>query len=168
MNAANMEKLRRKLEGDGYRLTAVETPVEYGRFEALSSAFHVALPISNDWRAAAWILERSWPNEYARVTVERVEPSEEKDERKNLTILYQTGNQSLEELLSFPIHSSMSKQEHDSPEVGREKQRRLLGETAQKRQRKRPHPQETESPPPKVIHPALTGRLRPEWKGNGK
>jgi len=69
--------------------------------------------------------------------------------------------------------------ETDSPEVAREKQRRLLGETAQKRHRERPHPQETESdappeetisdaPPPKIVHPALTGRIRPEWKGNGK
>jgi hypothetical protein len=26
-----------------------------------------------------------------------------------------------------------------------------------------------DAPPPKiVVHPALTGRIRPEWKGNGK
>jgi hypothetical protein len=127
---------------------------------------------------AEWLLERSWPNEYART--ERVEQIGEKaDEKKNsgVTILYQGGNLSLAELLSFPIHSSM-KQETDSPEVAREKQARLLGQTAQKRQRERPHPQETESdappqekisdaPPPSVVNKALTGRIRPEWR-NGK
>jgi hypothetical protein len=26
----------------------------------------------------------------------------------------------------------------------------------------------SDAPLPKVINPALTGRIRPEWKGNGK
>src|SRR5207244_7835358 len=71
---------------------------------------------------AQWLLERSWPDEYSRVSVERVEQVGEKaDDKRGLTILYQTGNQPLAELLNFPVHSSM----YDSPEVAREKQRRL-------------------------------------------
>jgi len=43
--------------------------------------------------------------------------------------------------------------------------RRLLGQTAVEASE-----DETIShaPPPKVINKALTGRIRPEWKGNGK
>ena len=42
---------------------------------------------------------------------------------------YATPRNFREEGLWGPIHSSMTKQEHDSPKVGREKQRRLLGQT---------------------------------------
>jgi hypothetical protein len=33
-----------------------------------------------------------------------------------------------------------------------------------------PAPEETisDAPSPSVVNPALTGRLRPDWKGNGK
>jgi hypothetical protein len=75
---------------------------------------------------AEWILERSWPSEYARV--ERIEQVDEKaDENKMVVnIFYDTGNQSLAQLLDFP------NAETDSPKVGREKQRRLLGQTTEK------------------------------------
>jgi hypothetical protein len=104
---------------------------------------------------AEWLLERSWASEYSRVTVERFE--EEKDASKSgLTILYQTPKGGLAELLDFP------NLETDSPELGREKQARLLGQTMEAPERI------SDAPPPKVVPKALTGRIRPEWKGNGK
>ena len=46
-----------------------------------------------------------------------------------LSIYYNTQGQPLSELLAFPIHPSMKPSaETDSPEVGEEKQRRLLGQ----------------------------------------
>jgi hypothetical protein len=65
------------------------------------------------------LLERSWPNEYART--ERVEQIGEKTEPKpGVTILYQVPpNGTLAELVDFP------NLETDSPKVVREKQRRL-------------------------------------------
>jgi hypothetical protein len=61
----------------------------------------------------ALLLERSWPNEYART--ERIEQvNEQADDKNPLVILYNTRGQQLSALLDFPIHSSM-KQGHDSP-----------------------------------------------------
>jgi len=109
---------------------------------------------------AQWILERSWPDEYSRVSVERVEQiGEQADEKKlALNVFYDTGGQGIENLLDFPIHFSM----YDSPEVAAEKQRRLLGQTTEA-----PDPKISNAPPPKVVPKAFTGRIRPEWR-NGK
>jgi hypothetical protein len=75
-----------------------------------------------DWRRAAFLLSRSWPDEYART--ERIEQTDKTDEKSlPLTILYQNGDKTLAELLDFP------NAETDSSEAGREKQRRLLGQT---------------------------------------
>ena len=99
---------------------------------------------------AQWLLERSWPNEYARV--ERVEQIGEADDKKlNLSIYYDTGGIGMEKLTDFP------NAETDSPAEAAAKQKRLLGETANV-----PDPQEKISdaaPPPKPLNPALTGRL---------
>jgi len=118
----------------------------------------------NDWRAAAWLLERSWADEYSRVTVERVEPFEETNKSKpGVTILYRLGNQTLRELTDFP------NMETDSPEVAREKQRRLLGQTTEAQEEIVEASEETisDTPPPQAVPKALTGRIRPEWR-NGK
>jgi hypothetical protein len=74
---------------------------------------------------AQWLLERSWPNEYART--ERVEQIGEKaEERKGgCHIYYDTGKHTLAELLDFPTMD-------DPPEVAAEKQRRLLEMTPAK------------------------------------
>jgi hypothetical protein len=130
-----------------------------------------------DWRAAAFILERSWPNEYART--ERVEQIGEQADDKNraVCIYYNSGNSTLEELLNFPLHPSYT-QGHDSPKVARAKQR-LLDQMTGKAPAQPvseeiedsdfpPEEKVSDAPPPQVIHPALTGRIRPEWKGNGK
>jgi hypothetical protein len=70
------------------------------------------------------------------------------------------------------------KQGHDSPEVAREKQRRLLGQTTEKTPAPEkisdsdsdfpPEEKISDAPPPKVVNPALTGRIPAKWKGNGK
>ena len=71
-----------------------------------------------------------------------------------VNIFYDTGGKTMQELLDFPL-------ETDSPEVAQQKQARLMGNTP-------PAPPAEEAPPPQVVSKALTGRLRPEWKGNGK
>jgi hypothetical protein len=73
--------------------------------------------------------------------------------------MYSLGNHTLAELTDFP------NAETDSPKVVNEKQRRLLGQTTEKAPVRE---KISDPPPPKVVNPALTGRIRPEWKGNGK
>jgi hypothetical protein len=79
--------------------------------------------------------------------------SEQPDDKSfSVNILYQTEKKHLKDLLDFPL-------ETDSPEVARQKQARLMGNTPATAE---------EAPPPKVVPKHLTGRIRPEWKGNGK
>ena len=80
----------------------------------------------------------------------------------------------------IPVHQSMS-QGYDSWKAGREREKqRLTGEfDATEKAPAQPEPEIisdapapkekiSEKPPPKIVNPALTGRIRPEWKGNGK
>jgi DnaB helicase-like protein/AAA domain-containing protein len=117
-------------------------------------AIHAA---PKDYRAACFLLERGWPSEYSRVTVERVEQIGEAEENTvGVSVYLDTAGQGLKRLLDFP------NSECDSPEVIEEKQRRLgLALKAQS------EPAVTDNAPaPKVVNKALTGRIRPEWKGN--
>jgi hypothetical protein len=81
------------------------------------------------------------------------------DKKFGVNILYSCGNKTFSELTDFP------NLEADSPEVAREKQRRLLGETAKAPAPKtisdQPEDEEkiSDAPPPKVVNPALTGTL---------
>ena len=105
------------------------------RTDALKNPFHTQ-----------WILERSWPNEYA--CTERIGEKAE-DKALSCNILYDLGNKTLAQFLDFPL-------ETDSPEVAQQKQARLMGNT--------PPPAEAtaeEALPPKVVNKAFTGRIRP-------
>ncbi len=97
------------------------------------------------------------------------------DKSPHLTILYNTRGQKLEDLLAFPIHVSMG-QGYDSPEVAREKQRRLTGEMAEAPETIAQYEGDPEdegisdAEPPKVVPKFLTGRIPEHWKpkSNGK
>ena len=96
------------------------------------------------------------------MSVERVEQIGEKaDEQKPLVIYYNNRDQPLEELLSFPIHPSMLGQTAKAP---------APEETISQHEDDTSAPEEkiSDASAPKVVNPALTGRIRPEWKGNGK
>ena len=64
---------------------------------------------------AQWLLERSWPGEYART--ERVEQIGEKPDAKSVgcSIFYDVGNGTLAQLLNFPIDPSMKQVEGKTP-----------------------------------------------------
>jgi hypothetical protein len=117
---------------------------------------HNKLLRCKDWRAAAFLLSRRFPQEYGRVE-RRVE---QPDENKNIgvNIWYDRQGHGLARLLDFPNF------ETDSPEVGRQKQARLVGNTL------RAPPQEAtaDAPPPKVVPKALTGEIPQNRKGKGK
>jgi hypothetical protein len=90
--------------------------------------------------ADLWLLERSWPQEYSRVSVDRVEQIGEKaDQKVGVQIYYSCGKSTLAQLLDFPVLGT------DAPKVGREKQRRLLGQTekAPEKTSDAPAPEET-------------------------
>jgi hypothetical protein len=98
--------------------------VEIIRTDALKNPFHTQ-----------WILERSWPNEYART--ERIGEKAE-DKALSCNILYDLGNKTLAQFLDFPL-------ETDSPEVAQQKQARLMDQPS-------PAPSPVaEVPPPKVV-----------------
>jgi hypothetical protein len=84
---------------------------------------HDASP--KDFRAACWLLERSYPGEYARTETRIIEQKAEEQKMGGCTILYNVGNHTLAELLDFPTMD-------DPPEVAAEKQRRLLEMTPAK------------------------------------
>jgi hypothetical protein len=107
------------------------------------------------WRGWAWLAERMFPSEFARSEPRTRVIERPRKEPAPLTILYNSGDKTLAELLEFPIHSSM-KQGHDSPEVAAEKQRRLLGQMAEA-----PESEKISNAPPPAVPPpkALTGRV---------
>jgi hypothetical protein len=59
---------------------------------------------------ACWLLERSWPGEYSRVSVERIEQVETKAD-SGIKILLQTGDKTLRELIDFPNLETDSEEE---------------------------------------------------------
>jgi hypothetical protein len=101
-----------------------------------------------DWKAAAWTLEKMFPAEFR---------GDEPKQPLGVTILYDMGGKSMQELLDFPT-------EHDSAEVGREKQARLLGQTV-----KAPSQETavTDAPPREIVRKRLTDRIAPERRSNG-
>ncbi len=80
---------------------------------------------AEDFRAACWLLERSYPGEYARTETRIIEQKAEEQKMGGCTILYNVGNHTLAEFLDFPTMD-------DPPEVAAEKQRRLLEMTPAK------------------------------------
>ena len=113
---------------------------------------------------ACWLLKRSWPNEYSRVSVERVEQIGEPPER-SVKILYQANKKELKELLRFPIHHSMYEPaaeempETPAPEtLPADESEDVPGEPIS----------DAPEEPPKVVPKFLRGRINPSWRGNGK
>jgi hypothetical protein len=105
-------------------------------------------------------LERSWPDEYARTERIETQPAEQAKESA-IRVFYDAGNSTLRELLDFP------NLETDSPGVIAAKQAKLLG--LGHAPKTESEPAVSDPPPPKVVtNKALTGRIHPSWKGNGK
>ena len=74
-----------------------------------------------------------------------------------IKILLQTGDKTLRELIDFP------NLENDSPEEAARKQAKLLGAPEPESD----EPKAAQYEPPAPVDPRFTGRIRPEWKGNG-
>ena len=60
------------------------------------------LRLSDDWRAAAFLLERRWPDEFGRCDIRPLPPPEEK-KKINVAFIVNTGGKSLEEVANFPV-----------------------------------------------------------------
>jgi hypothetical protein len=112
-----------------------------------------------DARHAEWLLERSWPAEYSRVTVERVEQIGDEPKTVGVNIFYDTGGEGIEKLLAFPTHPSMmqSQTEVEQANVPAENAADTDNDEA---------PEPINEAPPKVVDKRLTGRIHPEWKSN--
>jgi len=124
-----------------------------------------------DWRAAAFVLERSWPNEYART--ERIQQIGEKADDKKLNLqIYYNNDQPLSSLLDFPVHPSMA-MGYDAWKAAEEKRRLAEESGATENAPAEAKISDEEKiaedyPAPKIVNPALTGRVKSEWRGNGK
>jgi transposase len=62
---------------------------------------HDKLRLSDDWRSAAFLLERRWPNEYGKV--ERQLPEPEPKKAVSIALVLNTGGKTLEEFVNFPM-----------------------------------------------------------------
>jgi transposase len=67
---------------------------------------HHKLRLSDDWRSAAFLLERRWPNEYGKV--EHQLPDEPEPKKVSIAVVLNTGGKTLEELVNFPMCSDAS------------------------------------------------------------
>jgi hypothetical protein len=56
-----------------------------------------------DWRSAAWLLERGWPNEYGRTWREPTTPDEANENDATSVTVVIRSDKSREELLNFPV-----------------------------------------------------------------
>jgi hypothetical protein len=113
---------------------------------------------------ACWLLERSWRDEYARTERIETQPAEQKE--NSLRIFYDTQGASLSELLTFPIDPSMHT---DSEGEAATEEVHYAPEEAEVPPEAHDAPPQVDAPPPpQVVFKPLTGRIRPEWKGNGK
>jgi hypothetical protein len=63
------------------------------------------LRLSDDWRAAAFLLERRWPDEFGRCDVRPLPPPEEK-KKINVAFIVNTNGKSLQEVANFPVIST--------------------------------------------------------------
>ena len=116
--------IRTSMEGAGFservffnwmKIPSFAAAVSRARAKAKAKLVKVIVDASpKDFRAACWLLERSYPGEYARTETRIIEQKAEEQKMGGCTILYNVGNHTLAELLDFPIMD-------DPPEVAAEK-----------------------------------------------